>query len=419
MTTFYELAKRSLEARARLFEEYKSVNTDANLTDADKRARLEVLDKDITAKGEELRDFTAKAEAEAENRSVDTKLAALMGKPGGNPTASPEEDPEEFRKILIDMAERRGGPVNVYANKQQLTRANGANVQAQAGTVANPTWAGNTTSVIFVNQVLESIRERSPFINLATVFNTENGEILRYPVKNTRIGPTNVGGPMTEGQQITFANGSFGTTQLGAKKYAVGTQLSYELMTDSEVDIVSIVAQDAGEAIGDFLSLDMLSNMQAAVPTTKKVVKADGPAATTPVSYSNMIDTYHTLRTAYRNSATWYMGDLQMAAIRKLTDTQGHPLWVPALNLGAADMLLGRPVVSDATLTSIANATNTDVLWFGNFSWFKVRQVRGITVSRSDEYAWDSDMSSWKVTWRGDGNLMDLQAVACLRTAAA
>jgi HK97 family phage major capsid protein len=112
------------------------------------------------------------------------------------------------------------------------------------------------------------------------------------------------------------------------------------------------------------------------------------------------------------------MGDLQLAAIRKITDTIGHPIWQPAVTLGAPDTLLGRPVYSDATLTNIANAINTDVIWFGDYSWFKIRQVRGITVSRSDEYAWDSDMVSWKVTWRGDGDLMDLQAVAALRTAA-
>ncbi|MGR6999937.1 phage major capsid protein [Yinghuangia aomiensis] len=63
-----------------------------------------------------------------------------------------------------------------------------------------------------------------------------------------------------------------------------------------------------------------------------------------------------------------------------------------------------------------AGTANTDVAWFGDFSWFKVRQVRGLTVSRSDEYAWDSDMVSWKVTWRGDGDLMDLEAVTALRT---
>jgi HK97 family phage major capsid protein len=409
--SFVEFAKQALEARARLFEEYKAVNSDETLTDADKRQRLEALNKAIEEKGEEVRDFTAKAEQEAENRNLGNKLSGLFKNTGDAPGDKPKD---LARDLLLDIANGKRNNVEIF----QESRANGANVQASAGTVANPTWAGNTTAIQFVAQVLESIRERSPFLKYASMFTTENGETLRYPVKNVRIGPTNVASNMSEGQQISFAAGSFITHDLHAYKYGVGTQLSYELMTDSEVDIVSIVAQDAGEAIADRLALDMLAKMQAAVPSTKKILMG-GPAATTSVNYGNLIDTYHNLRTAYRPQAAWYMGDLQLAAIRKITDTQGHPIWQPAVTLGAPDVLLGRPVYSDATLTNIANAINTDVVWFGDYSWFKIRQVRGITVSRSDEYAWDSDMVSWKVTWRGDGDLMDLQAVSALRTAAA
>jgi hypothetical protein len=36
-----------------------------------------------------------------------------------------------------------------------------------------------------------------------------------------------------------------------------------------------------------------------------------------------------------------------------------------------------------------------------------VRQVNGVQVEKSFEYGWGSDLVSYKVTWRGDGNLSD------------
>ncbi|MFF4818081.1 phage major capsid protein [Kitasatospora sp. NPDC001309] len=407
--SFIDLARTAIDYRARLFEEYKSVNDDAKMTAAEKRERLERLDTAITEKSEEIRDYTAKAELEAEARNQSGKLDALFG-PAGRTPESPENAPDDVRSILVAVANGEMRDVLIVPE----TRAAGANVQAQAGKVADPAFAGNTTSVQFIAQVLESMRERSPFLSLVDTFTTSHGETIRYPVKNARPVPADVA-VLAEGDKIPFTKAGFTTKDLTVKKYGVGTQLSIELMTDSEVDIAGIVANDAGEAVADRLAADMLAKLQLAVPAGKKVVQGTGLGA---VSYDNLIDVQHKLRTGYRKNASWLFGDLQLAELRKIKDTMGNPIWNPSYLVGVPDTLLGKPYAVDATVTAKAGTANTDLLWYGDFSKFKLRQAKGLAVARSDEYAWDSDMVSWKITYRGDGDLMDLEAVSALRSAA-
>jgi HK97 family phage major capsid protein len=417
--SFVALARKALESRGRLFEEYKSVLNDTKLGEGERSAHLARLDKAIEEKSEEIRDFTSKAEAEAEARNLDGKLGKLFT-PGAQDEAAkaPEVD---ARSILLAVAngEIREGVIT----PDMAMRAAGANVSANAGTVASAAFAGNTTSVQFVAQVQEVMREHSPFLNLVSTFTTSHGETIRYPVKNAWLSSTSdVQAPMAEGDKYIFGKGGFTTKDLTVAKYGTGVQLSAELLTDSEVDIAGIAADDAGTALSDRITADMLAKLQAAVPAGKKVTMV-GAAATTPVSYDNLIDIQHTLRTGYRKNAVWLFGDGQLAYLRKIKDSTGQPIWNPSYLVGQPDTLLGKSYVTDATITAKAvasgNTINTDVIWYGDFSKFKLRQVKGITVARSDEYAWDSDMVSWKLTFRGGGDLMDLEAVAALRTAAA
>jgi HK97 family phage major capsid protein len=416
--SFVALARKSLEARGRLFEEYKSVLNDTKLGEGERSAHLARLDKAIEEKSEEIRDFTSKAEAESEARNLDGKLGKLFT-PGVQDEAAkaPEAD---ARSILLAVAngEIREGVIT----PGMAMRAAGANVSANAGTVASAAFAGNTTSVQFIAQVQEVMREHSPFLNLVSTFTTSHGETIRYPVKNAWMSATTDVAVLAEGDKYSFGKGGFTTKDLTVQKYGTGVQLSAELLTDSEVDIAGIAADDAGTALSDRITADMLAKLQTAVPAGKKTIMV-GTAATTPVSYDNLIDVQHSLRTGYRKNAAWLFGDGQLAYLRKIKDSQGNPIWNPSYLVGQPDTLLGKSYVTDATITAKAvasgNTINTDVLWYGDFSKFKLRQVKGITVARSDEYAWDSDMVSWKLTFRGGGDLMDLEAVAALRTAAA
>lgn len=66
-----------------------------------------------------------------------------------------------------------------------------------------------------------------------------------------------------------------------------------------------------------------------------------------------LITLLHSLKGAYRQSATWVLNGLTLAAIRKLKDTEGRYLWEPGLN-GKAETLLGKPILEADDMPDIA-----------------------------------------------------------------
>ncbi|MGR6999936.1 phage major capsid protein [Yinghuangia aomiensis] len=309
------------------YEEYKAVLADDTLTDAEKQERTAKLDQAPDDKAEEVRGLIARADEETEQRAAMERFGSLFTAKG---TEDPEDQAEDMRSILVAVANGERRDVLVMPE----TRAPGGNVSPNAGKTSDPAWAGNTTAVQFIAQVLESMRERSPFLSLVDTFSTSNGEVVRYPVKNLRPLPTDVGAAMPEGEKYTFVKGGFGTVDLGAKKYGVASQLSIELMQDSEVDIVGIVANDIGEAVADEGHARHVGQDADARTGRQEDGSAHGPWGRT---FDQLVDVEHNLRTGYRRNAAWLMGDKQLAEVRKIKDSTGMPIWQPSVTLGRPD----------------------------------------------------------------------------------
>jgi HK97 family phage major capsid protein len=99
-----------------------------------------------------------------------------------------------------------------------------------------------------------------------------------------------------------------------------------------------------------------------------------------------------------------------LGVVRKLKDTTGQYLWAPGLVPGQPDQLLGYPVYENPDIAAIGTASKS--VAFGNFSnGYYVRQVRGIDVARDDSVGFVNDLITFRVTWRGDGNVVDSNAV--------
>jgi HK97 family phage major capsid protein len=110
----------------------------------------------------------------------------------------------------------------------------------------------------------------------------------------------------------------------------------------------------------------------------------------------------------YRQSRScyWLAADKTMAALRKLTDQIGRPLWEPSTILGSPDLLLGKPLVADPFMTALNTSSNPSIA-FGDFSQYFVRMVGGVRFERSDDFAFGSDLVSFRAVIRADGNLMN------------
>ena len=75
------------------------------------------------------------------------------------------------------------------------------------------------------------------------------------------------------------------------------------------------------------------------------------------------------------------------------------------LNLLRTVGLLGKPVYTDPAVAGVAVSARS--VLFGDFSRYFVRQVKDIRFERSDDYAFNADLATFKCVLRGDGGLAD------------
>jgi HK97 family phage major capsid protein len=119
------------------------------------------------------------------------------------------------------------------------------------------------------------------------------------------------------------------------------------------------------------------------------------------------VDLEYSVIAPYRQSRScfWLAADKTIGGFRKITDTVGRPIWEPSAVLGSPDLLLGKPLVADPFMP--AQATGAKSIAFGDFSQFFVRLVGGVRFERSDDFAFGSDLVTFRAILRGDGTLVD------------
>jgi HK97 family phage major capsid protein len=124
-------------------------------------------------------------------------------------------------------------------------------------------------------------------------------------------------------------------------------------------------------------------------------------------SYANLVDLEYSVIAPYRQSRScyWLAADKTIGGFRKITDTTGRPIWEPSAVLGSPDLLLGKPLVADPFMP--AQATGALSIAFGDFSQYFVRLVGGVRFERSDDFAFGSDVVTFRAILRGDGTLVD------------
>jgi HK97 family phage major capsid protein len=72
-------------------------------------------------------------------------------------------------------------------------------------------------------------------------------------------------------------------------------------------------------------------------------------------------------------------------------------------------MLLGHPWIENPDMAD--PAVNAKSIIFGHTPSYFVRQVRGVDIARSDEFAFSADLVTFRATLRIDGDLPQTGAV--------
>jgi HK97 family phage major capsid protein len=218
-----------------------------------------------------------------------------------------------------------------------------------------------------------------------------------------------------EAAEIPTSDAGFGQVLLSAYKLATMIKVSHELLNDSAFPLDSFLAQDFGRRIGVLEEEAFIIGDGTRKPTGVLSMAQVGKtnAGATSITFDDVMDLYHSLKSPYRNKAVFVANDLTVKVLRKLKDSNGQYLWQPSLVAGTPDTVIGRPIYVSSFVPQIA--ANAKVMAFGDFSYYWIADRTGRTFERLDELFAVTDQVGFKATQRVDGKLILPEAVQVMQ----
>lgn len=287
---------------------------------------------------------------------------------------------------------------------------------------------GYTVQTDVVQRIADALRQFGDMRSVAEVIQTAQGNPMSFP---TSDGRSEEGELVAENQSASEENPSFGTIALNTYKFSSKVvSVPIELLQDSAVDIeafiVNRLTQRLARATNRKFTLGTGSGEPKGIVTAATLaVTTDGAGSQTGCTYSELIDLVHAVDPAYRalGRARFMMNDDSLKVIRKIKDTTNRPIFIPGYDgalLGQVqpDRVLGYPIATNQFIAKMA-AGATSIL-FGDFSFYKVRDVMNFTLFRFTDSAYAKKGQVGFLAWmRAGGTFVDVGgAVQYLRNAA-
>lgn len=308
------------------------------------------------------------------------------------------------------MRENSKAEIHVRENNPRLVRQPGAERRDLLTT--SP---ANFRPVSFYGQIVEAMTESSAVLSAgATVLTTDSGETLRVPRATAR----STAAIVAEAAAIGESDPTLDVVELNAFKYGVLFQVSTEMMEDTTVDLQGYLARQAGEAIGQALGAHLISGNGTTQPqgvATAATTGVTGPTGTATSFGSQATAGQGTdlLNSLYGSLSEPYVsGNASPAFIaRNATLTAIRNLKTSAGEIVGANYLANPPAPFYVDPFVAAMGANAKSVLFGDWSRYFVRMVNGIRFQRSDDFAFDKDMVTFRCLMRADGKLIDSNAI--------
>jgi HK97 family phage major capsid protein len=267
---------------------------------------------------------------------------------------------------------------------------------------------GAPVSTSFYSQVIMLAKAVGPMLGVGTTLNTAGGETIQIP----RLSTYSVGTVNAQAATLGESDPVFSAfVSLSAFKYGFLTQISRELLEDSGVDILSLLAMNCGTSLGFAVNTALTTGTDTTEPNG--IVTASGSAliggtGLTPVgsfTYQNLVSLYYSLDPAARAlpGVGFMANGSSIAAMRTLKDGAGNFVFQPAMSESTPDRVLGVPLYENPAMAAIGASAKSVIA--GHFPSYYVRTVGGIRLDRSDDFAFSSDLITFRCTFRVDGDL--------------
>lgn len=272
---------------------------------------------------------------------------------------------------------------------------------------------GYTVQSDVASLLFDALKDYSGVRNVATVIQTDMGNSMSFP---TSDGTSETGELIAQNTTATAADPSFGTAALDVYKFSSKIiAVPFELLQDSNIDIEAFInrrfADRLGRVTNTYFTTGSGSSQPKGVVTASTLGKTGASGQTGTVIYEDLIDLVHSVDVAYRalGRCAFMLNDATLAAIRKLKDTAGRPIFIPGYDgLGAPmpDTILGYPVVINNDVATMAASAKS--ILFGDFSFYYIRDVMQAELFRFTDSAYAKLGQVGYLAWmRTGGNLLD------------
>lgn len=367
-----EFIKTQQELRANLYEQMKDVIESA---EAESRG-LDSAEMEKISRIEADMDRAAEAISVAQ-RAEERKLEVAEAAQGFVPAEEKRDDAAIFRAMA-------SGEVRSHTFNHEKR----ALVPATA-----------TVPVGFLDQVYGLARLVGPMLDVSDVITRTSGESLRIPTYTAYSTATQY----AAGSAISESNPTFDSILLSPKKIGFTVQIANELLSDAGFDIESVIAEQAGNAIG--FKINDLATVGTGSTEVQGIVGAAGSGVTggtTTFTADQLIDLQFSLDGAARRlPGVGYMANTQTVGVmRKLKDDNNQYLY--QVNVSAPDNFAGFPIFENPAMADVG--TGAKSVLFGHFPSYKL-VTTGLEVATSSDAYFANDVTAYRFTYRFDGNL--------------
>lgn len=402
--TMKELLEERNQVAADMRALHDSVAEDQSMTSEQRtqwdeaRSKLERLDEQIERE-KELRKADQLFVEDRAGDNVESEARSGDGE-GGVADISRRAFAEFVRRGLGDMdAELR--------EAMREMRAQAAGVDDRGGYTVPPE---------FRARVVESMQAYGGVASIAQVIETDGGNTIEWA---TTDGTSEEGELIGENAAATEDDVLFGTGALGAKKLSSKIiRVSMELLSDSGVDIESLLTSRIAQRIGRAESRLLVQGSGAGTPVQPRglaasVTQTHTAASATGISYSDLLRLKHSVDIAYRVPTSRYLfNDSTFLLLKELTDGQGRPLWKPDLPGVSPATIDGSEFQIDNAVADVGAGARS--VYFGDFNRFILRRVRHMAIKRLVERYAEYDQVGFLAFHRFDCVLEDLAAISAL-----
>jgi HK97 family phage major capsid protein len=369
-----DFIKSQAEVRANLIGQMREV---IDVAEAEKRGlsaednqKIERIEADIEARDAAI--ATAQKVAEREARAIEAASDFT-------PVASADNNENDVIRALASGEKR----THEFARESRAALVPGA----------------NTVGTSFYDQVFQIAALVGPMLTTSEVFRTNSGENLVIPT----VTALSTSASTSAGSAISESNPTFSSITLGATKYAALVSVSNELLADAGFDISTYIATQLGTSLGIATNTALTTTLNGAAGS----VVTGGTGVAGVATYENIVDLVYGIAAGARvlPGLGFMASRTGIAGMRKLKDTAGTYIWTDSkvAIAGQPATLLGYPVYEnpDVAATGVGNKS----ILFGHLPSFKVRVAGGVQVAQSSDYAFNTDVTTFRGIIRVDGGL--------------